>query len=71
MSAAVNALGPAPVGSQRSPRLGAQSLLDRAYREMYGCVHPDDPIGPEAGRKAPDQRAAWHQAFAADILTPS
>ncbi len=32
---------------------------------MYGYDHPDDPIGPEPAREAPDQRAAWHQAFAA------
>jgi hypothetical protein len=32
---------------------------------MYGYDHPDNPIGPEPARQAPDQRAAWHQAFAA------
>jgi len=32
---------------------------------MYGYGHPDDPIGPEPVREAPDQRAAWHEAFAA------
>jgi hypothetical protein len=32
---------------------------------MYGYDHPDDPIGPEPAREAPDQRAASHQAFAA------
>jgi hypothetical protein len=36
-----------------------------AYREMYGYDHPGDPIGPEPSHQAPDQRAAWHQAFAA------
>ena len=36
-----------------------------AYREMYGYDHPDDPIGLEPAREAPDQRAAWHEAFAA------
>jgi hypothetical protein len=36
-----------------------------AYREMYGYDHPGDPIGPEPSHEAPDQRAAWHQAFAA------
>ena len=32
---------------------------------MYGYDHPGDPIGPEPSREAPDQRAAWHEAFAA------
>ena len=36
-----------------------------AYRETYGYGHPSDPIGPEPSRETPDQRAAWHQAFAA------
>ena len=40
-----------------------------AYREMYGYDHPSDPIGPEPGHQAPDQRAAWHQAYLA--LGPS
>ena len=32
---------------------------------MYGYDHPDDPIGPEPAADAPDQRAAWHEAFLA------
>ena len=32
---------------------------------MYGYDHPDDPIGPEPSHETPDQRAVWHQAFAA------
>jgi hypothetical protein len=32
---------------------------------MYGYSDPDDPIGPEPSRQTPDQRAVWHQAFAA------
>ncbi|HEU5390253.1 MAG TPA: hypothetical protein VFV73_30575 [Streptosporangiaceae bacterium] len=32
---------------------------------MYGYDHPGDPIGPEPSHRTPDQRAAWHQAFAA------
>ena len=32
---------------------------------MYGYDHPGDPIGPEPSHQAPDQRAAWHQAFLA------
>ena len=63
------------LGGQR-PRPGPRRLPPRrqwedkaasmaAYREMYGYDHPDDPIGPEPAREAPDQRAGWHQAFAA------
>jgi hypothetical protein len=40
-----------------------------AYRETYGFDHPGDPIGPEPSQQAPDQRAAWHEAFAA--LSPA
>jgi hypothetical protein len=36
---------------------------------MYGYGHPDDPLGPEPGPEAPDQRAAWHEAFA--VLGPA
>ena len=36
---------------------------------MYGYSHPGDPIGPEPSHETPDQRAAWHQAFAA--LSPA
>jgi len=32
---------------------------------MYGYDHPGDPIGPEPSHQAPDQRAAWHQAYVA------
>jgi hypothetical protein len=32
---------------------------------MYGYHHPGDPIGPEPSHQAPDQRAAWHQAYLA------
>jgi uncharacterized protein YdbL (DUF1318 family) len=30
---------------------------------MYGYDHPGDPIGPEPSHQAPDQRAAWYQAY--------
>jgi len=32
---------------------------------MYGHHHTGDPIGPEPSHQAPDQRAAWYQAFLA------
>jgi hypothetical protein len=36
-----------------------------AYRETYGYEYPDDPIGPEPCCEAPEQRAAWYEAFLA------
>jgi hypothetical protein len=59
---AITALGPVPA-ARRQWEDQAASIA--AYREMYGYDHPDNPIGPEPARQAPDQRAAWHQAFAA------
>jgi AAA domain len=35
------------------------------YRELYGYVHPDQPVGPEPSGDSPAKRAAWHAAFAA------
>jgi hypothetical protein len=62
---AVNALGPVPAdeAGRRAWQTKAASIA--GYREMYGYGHPADPIGPEPSRQTPDQRAAWHQAFAA------
>jgi hypothetical protein len=34
-----------------------------AYRELYGCEHPSDPIGPEPSAATPEKRALWHAAF--------
>ena len=62
---AVSALGPVPAGSAARRQWEDKTASIAAYREMYGYDHPDDPIGPEPAREAPDQRAAWHQAFAA------
>jgi hypothetical protein len=62
---AVNALGPVPAG-QTARRAWEQKAASIArYREIYGYDHPDDPIGPEPARDAPDQRAVWYEAFAA------
>jgi hypothetical protein len=62
---AVQALGPVPhhPGARHQWENKAASI--GAYREMYGYDHPDDPIGPEPTRDAPEQRAAWYEAFAA------
>jgi hypothetical protein len=66
---AVTALGavPADAAARRAWQIKADSIA--AYRETYGYDHPDDPIGPEPSHQTPDQRAAWHQAFAA--LSPA
>ena len=62
---AVSALGPVPAGSDARRQWEDKAASIAAYREMYGYDHPDDPIGPEPAREAPDQWAAWHQASAA------
>jgi hypothetical protein len=61
----VSVLGPVPAGSAARRQWEDKAASITAYREMYGYDHPDDPIGPEPAREAPDQRAGWHQAFAA------
>jgi len=62
---AISALGPVPADSAARRQWEDKAASIAAYREMYGYDHPDDPIGPEPAREAPDQRASWHQAFAA------
>jgi hypothetical protein len=62
---AVTALGPVPTDPAARSAWQAKAASIAAYRETYGYDHPDDPIGPEPSHQSPDQRAAWHQAFAA------
>ena len=62
---AIQALGPVPADPAARQDWEHKAASIAAYREMYGYDHPDDPIGPEPSHQAPDQRAAWHQAFAA------
>jgi hypothetical protein len=62
---AVAALGPVPADEAGRRAWQAKAASIGAYRETYGYGHPADPIGPEPSRQTPDQRAAWHQAFAA------
>jgi AAA domain-containing protein/TrwC relaxase len=62
---AVSALGPVPAAFAARRHWEDKAASIAGYREMYGYAHPGDPIGPEPARQAPDQRAAWHQAFAA------
>ena len=62
---AVTTLGPVPAGPAARRAWEHKAASIAGYREMYGHDHPDDPIGPEPVREAPDKRAAWHEAFAA------
>jgi hypothetical protein len=62
---AITALGPVPTDPAERRGWETKAASIAAYREMYGYHHPDDPIGPEPAREAPEQRAAWHEAFAA------
>ena len=62
---AVAALGPVPADEAGRRAWQTKAASIGAYRETYGYGHPADPIGPEPSRETPDQRAAWHQAFAA------
>jgi hypothetical protein len=61
----ITALGPVPDDAADRQEWERKASLIAAYREMYGHDHPDDPTGPEPTREAPDQRAAWHEAFLA------
>ena len=62
---AISALGPVPVGPAARRDWEHKAASIAAYREMYGYDHPGDAIGPEPSCNTPDQRGAWHQAFAA------
>ena len=62
---AIKAVGPVPVDSTARQDWVHKAAPIAAYREMYGYDHPGDPIGPEPSREAPDQWAAWYQAFLA------
>jgi hypothetical protein len=62
---AATALGPVPADPAARRDWETKASAIGAYREMYGYDHPNDPIGSEPARQAPDQRAAWHEAFAA------
>ena len=62
---AITALGPVPVDRPSLRHWEHRAASIAAYRETYGYDHPGDPIGPEPSHRAPAQRAAWHDAFAA------
>jgi hypothetical protein len=65
----VTALGSVPDNPAARQEWERKASSVAAYREIYGYDHPDDPIGPEPTQDAPDQRAAWHEAFLA--LSPA
>ena len=62
---ATKALGSVPADPAVRHEWETKASAVAAYREMYGYNHLDDPIGPEPAREAPDQRAAWYEAFLA------
>ena len=62
---ATKALGPVPADPAARRHWERRAAPIAAYREMYGYDHPGDPIGPEPSHQAPDQRAAWCQAYLA------
>jgi hypothetical protein len=62
---AVAALGPVPEDPATRREWQRKAASIGAYRETYGYRHPADPIGPEPAHHAPDQRAAWYEAFLA------
>jgi hypothetical protein len=62
---AVAALGPVPEDPATRREWQRKAASIGAYRETYGYHHPADPIGSEPAHQAPDQRAAWHEAFLA------
>jgi hypothetical protein len=62
---AVTALGPVPADPAARNDWETKATSIAAYRETYGYHRPDDPIGPEPARVAPEQRAAWYEAFLA------
>ena len=62
---AIKALGSVPADPAAQQEWQDKAASVGAYRETYGYDHPGDPIGPEPTRDAPDQRAAWHEAFLA------
>jgi hypothetical protein len=61
---AVQAIGPVPEDPVARLQWQARVAPVAAYRELFGWDNPSDPIGPEPAN-APEQRAAWHGAFAA------
>jgi hypothetical protein len=60
-------LGGVPADSLARLEWEQRAAVVTAYREMWGCSHPGDPIGACPGQHNPDARAMWQAA--ADALT--
>jgi conjugative relaxase-like TrwC/TraI family protein len=61
---ALQAFGPVPRDPLGRLEYERRAAPVAAYREMYGHDDPQEAIGPEPSANAPEQRAAWHAAFA-------
>jgi conjugative relaxase-like TrwC/TraI family protein len=53
------ALGPVPDHPVDRAEWEHKASLIAAYREMWGHVHPHEPIGPRPGDHSPEARAMW------------
>jgi len=56
------ALGPVPDHPVDRAEWEHKASLIAAYREMWGHVHPHEPIGPRPGDHSPEARAMWQAA---------
>lgn len=61
---ALQAFGPVPDEPPARLEYEKRAAPVAAYREMYGHEDPQEAIGPEPSASSPEQRAAWHAAFA-------
>jgi conjugative relaxase-like TrwC/TraI family protein len=57
-----HALGPVPDHPMDRAEWEHKASLIAAYREMWGHVHPHEPIGPRPGDHSPEARAMWQVA---------
>jgi len=61
-----HALGPVPDHPVDRAEWEHNAAKVAAYREMWGYVHPHEPIGPRPGDHSPEARAMWQAA--AEVL---
>jgi hypothetical protein len=66
---ALRALGPVPESPGERLDWQQRASVIGAYRELYGGHDQADPLGPEPAGSSPEQRAAWHAAYAAFTRT--
>jgi hypothetical protein len=57
-----HALAPVPDHPVDQAEWEHKASLIAAYREMWGHVHPHEPIGPRPGDHSPEARAMWQAA---------